>query len=225
MSAALQTDLDRDEDAVPQAHGRWKERRTVARTWVERGLWAVLDQGFFATANFALGVLLARWLHPGQFGAFTLAYSILLLFGTAHTSLLTEPLLVFGSGRHRDDFPSYLRSVLRAHWLLCSAGSVLLLLSGAALLLAGRMDVGAALAGAGVAAPFVLLSWLLRRACFAQLRPKWAAVAASVYLVVTLVCAFALQRSGRLGPLSAMLVIGAAALIASALHVASPAGR
>lgn len=73
------------------------------------------DQALFAGANFLVSILLARWLKPAAYGAFSLAYAIFLLLGTVHTGLWTEPMLVYGSGRYRENFPAYQQILLRHH--------------------------------------------------------------------------------------------------------------
>src|SRR3712207_1992334 len=82
--------------------------RRALKRWVTKGLWAVLDQGFFASSNFVLNVLLARWLAPADYGAFSLAFAVFLLIGSLHTAVLTEPMLVFGPGKYKDRLSEYM---------------------------------------------------------------------------------------------------------------------
>lgn len=191
----------------------------VRLAWVERGAWAVADQGLFAVANFGLGVLLARWLTPAEFGAFTVVYAIFLLLGTLHTAVLTEPMLVFGSARYAGAFRSYLRLLLKGHWLVTLGASALLAAAAAVVMLIGGGtggDVAMALLGMAFAAPFILFSWLTRRACFARMQPRSAAIGGAIYLALMLIGTFVLHRSGRLGVLTALGVLALASLIAGA---------
>jgi hypothetical protein len=64
--------------------------------------WAVIDQALFAFSNFALNLLLARWLSPNEYGIFADDYTALLLIATLHTALLTDPMLEIGPGKYRD---------------------------------------------------------------------------------------------------------------------------
>ncbi len=158
---------------------------STARRWLPRSAWAVADQVLFAAANFLLQVLLARLLSPAEYGAFVLSFSALLLLGTAHTALLTEPMLVLGSGRYSRHTPAYLGRVTQGHLLVTlgltiSAGTGLLLARWAGLP-PRTVEVGLA---ALVAAPFVLYLWLMRRACYVQARPALAAVAGLGYLLL-----------------------------------------
>src|SRR5829696_8092535 len=81
-------------------------------SWLEKGFWAVADQGLFATSNFVLNIMLARWLSPQDYGAFAAMFAVFLLVGTIHTGLLTEPMLVFGSARYKDRLSEYLGTLL-----------------------------------------------------------------------------------------------------------------
>src|ERR1035437_10172823 len=143
--------------------------------WVGKGSLAILDQGLFAGSNFLLNVLLARWIAPADYGAFALAYSVFLLLGVFHSALLTGPMLVFGPGKYRERFPEYIGILLRGHFALMLPCAVLLPV--AALLLGWLYSpaVGRAFVALAVAAPFILLLWLLRRAFYVRLNPGWAA--------------------------------------------------
>src|SRR5881396_1312348 len=127
--------------------------------WITRGTWAIADQGFFALANAILNVLLARWLSPAEYGAFAVAYSLLLFVGAFHTALLTEPLLVFGPAKYAKQPRTYLRVLLRAHWTLMAAGSGLMMMGGSVLRISGTATLAQALFGLALAAPFSLLMW------------------------------------------------------------------
>src|SRR5439155_722855 len=75
--------------------------------WVGRGSWAIADQGLFAGTNFLLNVMLARWLSPGEYGAFAVGLAAVFFVGTFHSALLTEPMLVFGPGKYADRAGAY----------------------------------------------------------------------------------------------------------------------
>ena len=188
---------------------------TDAQRWLGRGFWAISDQGLFAVSNFVLNILLARWLDPRDYGAFTLAYSVFLLLGTAHTALLTEPMLVFAPGRYRDRFKDYLETVLRGHWRLCSLLVMALALATLVLLAAGSRPVGMAVFALTIAAPFILLQWLMRRTCYARLEPRTAAIAGAGYAVWLVSGALALYRWEWLSAFSALVLMGLGSLFAA----------
>jgi len=58
------------------------------RRWGLKGGLGILDQGLYSGANFVLGILLARWFSPEEYGAFSAAYSIFLLFSVAQVALI-----------------------------------------------------------------------------------------------------------------------------------------
>jgi len=190
-------------------------RRLTA--WVTKGSLAIADQGLFAGSNFLLNVLLARWLEPADYGAFALAYSVFLLLGVFHTALLTEPMLVFGPGRYRERFPEYLGILLRGHLALMLPGMLLLVIVGA---LVGRFhsaSIGHAFLGLAVAAPLILLLWLLRRAFYVRLQPFWAAVGGLLYFILLSSFLFVLWAGKQLSPGTAFLGMGLGALVVCVL--------
>jgi O-antigen/teichoic acid export membrane protein len=180
--------------------------------WVAKGSLAITDQGLFASSNFLLNVLLARWLAPADYGTFALAYSVFLLLLVFHNALLTAPMLVFGAGKYRERFPEYLGILLRGHFGLMLPGAALL---AAAAFLLGRLyspAVERTFLALAIAAPFILLLWLLRRAFYARLNPGWAAAGGGVYLVILLAAALALRAAARLTPATGFLAMAAASL-------------
>lgn len=164
----------------------WSAAPTAAwRRRAGRGLWAVLDQGFFALSNLTLGVLLARWLTAREYGAFALAFSVFLLFGTVYSALVPEPMLVFGTSRYAAAFGAYLRRLLAGHALVTGVGSAAFAAAGGAFQWCGAPVMAHAFLSWAAAAPCVTLSWLLRRACFARGRPDLAAGAGAAQLGMT----------------------------------------
>ena len=186
--------------------------------WLGRGTWTVLDQGLFAGGNFLLNVLLARWLLPDEYGAFTLvSFAALLLVGVVHTGLLTEPMLVYGSGAFRDRRRPYIRLVLRGHRVFSVAAAAALFLVAGAVGLAGLHGLALDFAALAVAQGGILLMWLLRRACYVHVRPKVAVQGGAVYVAAIGGGLVALQVTGALGSAAAILLMGSASLAAAAL--------
>ena len=87
-----------------------------------------MDQGLFALTNFIVNVLLARWLSQSDYGAFAVAFSVLLLMGTIHTAVLTEPMLVLGPSRFKARTAAYIRRLVPIHFALSSGMGVVILL-------------------------------------------------------------------------------------------------
>lgn len=186
------------------------------KTWLSTGFWTVLDQGLFAGSNFVLNVLLARWLVPEEYGAFTVAYTVFLFFGTIHGGFVTEPMLVYGPGRYRDRLPDYLRLLVRGQ-----AGFALL--SGAALAVAGgfvfafgSVALGRTLLVLGAAQYGILFLWLMRQACYVRTQPRWAASGGMVYAALVLGGAGFFYYRGHLSATAALALMSGASLVAGA---------
>ncbi|MFN3597889.1 MAG: hypothetical protein ACK41D_11535, partial [Rubricoccaceae bacterium] len=184
--------------------------------WLGRGAWTVLDQGLFAGANFAVNVLLARWLPPEAYGAFTVAFIVFLLLGAIHGGLLVEPMLVFGAGRYEGRTPAYLRTLLAAHARFSVAAALAMAAAAAGSAALGQGDLAAVFAVLAGVQALVLFLWLMRRACYVVFRPEWAAAAGAVYLVLVVTGAFALERADALSGPAALGVMSAGALVSGA---------
>lgn len=185
-------------------------------SWLGRGAWTVLDQGLFAGANFAVNVLLARWLTPEAYGAFTVGFIVFLLVGALHGGLLVEPMLVFGAGRFKGRTAQYLRALLAEHVRFSGLAAVALALAAGLAALAGQAELAAVFAVLVGAQAVVLFLWLMRRACYVVFQPSWAAIAGAVYLVLVVSGAFLLEHTGRLSGPTALGLMSAGALVAGA---------
>lgn len=183
--------------------------------WGGKGVAAILDQALFAASNFALNILLARWLSADGYGAFSVAYTIFLFVGTFHTGLFTEPMLVFGPGKYREQPRLYLRLLLHGHWRFASLAGLALLGAAAATWLSGSAPLGLALAALGLASPFILFQWLMRRACYITMQPRLAATAGVLYMASMCAGAYVLFHFGRLGSASVFGVLGASSLVSA----------
>src|SRR6185295_13711621 len=187
--------------------------REQNRKWIGRGAWAIADQGLFALANVLLNVLLARWLTPIEYGAFAVAYSCFLFVGAFHTALLTEPLLIFGPAKYLDQPRSYLRLLLRGHWILTAVGSLLLVIAGLILRFNGVRPLSQALFGLALVTPFLLLMWFGRRAAYVRFQPRLATIASAGYLVLLVAGLIGLAGLDLVSIFSAMLALSVAGAI------------
>lgn len=94
----------------------------------QQGLYAILDQGLLSGANFAFNLLLARWLSADLYGAYALAFTLLLLLAGFHNGLFLEPVSILGPSRYPHVLPRYFAATLRLHlWWSLSIGGLLLL--------------------------------------------------------------------------------------------------
>lgn len=188
--------------------------------WVMKGGLALLDYGFYSGANFLLGILLARWMAPEQYGAYALAFSIFILVTFLYQALLLEPLSVFSGTTYRSNLRGYLKSNVWLHWGISAV--ICLLLGGAAV--AAKVwwhsTVSAmAFAGMTAATPFILIHALGRRSFYLKLSPGPAAFGSSFYCVSVVAGSFLVYKLGWLSAFSAFLVMGFAALVGGLIMV------
>ncbi|MGI9174960.1 MAG: lipopolysaccharide biosynthesis protein [Rhodothermales bacterium] len=183
--------------------------------WLKKGTWTILDQGLFAGSNFALNILLARWMLPEEYGAFTVAFSVFMLLGTLHSGLLTEPMLVFGPGRYRRWLPQYLSALLRGNAGFSVLSAVVLAAAGYGFYWYSAEEVATVLFALALAQPFILFLWLARRVCYVYHQPKWAALSGLLYAALVLAGAVVLERTAWLSAVTALGLMSGASLVAA----------
>ncbi len=190
------------------------------RKWAAKGGLAIIDYGLISGSNFLLGILLARWLTPKEYGAYALSFSFFILAGFLYQSLLLEPLSVFSGTLFRENLRGYLKTTLWIHWEL---SLVMCLLLGAAAVVTrvvGHSPVLAvALAGMTVATPFILMHGLAKRSFYLRLSPGPAAFASTFYCALVTGGVFLVFRWGRLSSFTAFLIMGLAALVSCLIMV------
>lgn len=179
---------------------------------------ALLDQGLIASSNFALSILLARWLSPQQYGSYALAFEIFLLVSLLHQALLLEPQRVFGSTDHGDRQREYLGVLLCFNLGLAAAVIVAVGVSAWVLhTFMMRDSLPEALVGVMFAAPCILVLWLARGAYYVRMSPQYAVIGATLYCTAMFGSLGLVYKYRLLSVASAFLVMGAAALISSAV--------
>lgn len=182
--------------------------------WIAKGGLAVVDYGLISGSNFLLGVLLARWLAPEDYGAYALAFSIFILIAFLYQALLLEPLSVFSGTTYHNNIRGYLKATIWLHWGLCFI--VCACLGGTAL--AAKIwwhspaSAGAFL-GLTLSTPFIVIHALGRRAFYLKTSPAPAAFGSVFYCILVTCGVFTLFRAGWLSSFTAYLVMGLASLV------------
>jgi O-antigen/teichoic acid export membrane protein len=182
--------------------------------WMTKGGLAVLDNGLISGSNFLLGILLARWLAPDEYGAYALAFSLFILVGFLYQALLLEPLSVFAGSLFRDNLRGYLKKTLWIHWTISLFTGVLI--GGGAVLakVLGHSPVlPVALAGMAIATPFLCVHAMARRSFYLKLSPGPAAFGAAFYCAMVVGGVFVVYRRGWLTSFTAFLIMAGAALV------------
>jgi len=172
----------------------------------------VMDQGLVATSNFTLNILLARWLTPNEYGAFSVAYTIFLFLSTFHIGMLNEPLLVFGPGKYKCKIRTYLRVLILGNWIFGIFVGTIFFLAHLAFLLFSSSLLTPTFLGISIASPFILFQWLMRRACYINLQPQLAAFSGVGYMVLIFTGAFVLNHYERLNPNNVLFIMAIANL-------------
>ncbi len=194
---------------------RTPRRGNAVGRWLKKGFWAVMDQGLLATSNFVLNILLARWLTPYEYGAFSLAFAVFLFVGALQQATLLEPMLVFGAGKYKQRLPEYLGTLVYGHLGFAALGSLMLTAAALGFALWGSYSLSAVLISLALAEPFILLLWLMRRACYVSLEPRLAASGGAWYMVSMLAGTYTLYRFEWLSTATAFGVMAISSLATS----------
>ena len=187
--------------------------------WLGKGAWTIADQGLFAGSNFLVNVLLARWLVPEAYGAYTVGYTLFILLGTVQAGVLLEPMLVFGPSRFDGRLRSYLRLLLSAHGKIGLGGAVALGAGAAVAWAFGQPVLASALGALAAAQVVILFYWLMRAACYIRTQPHLAVASGAVYAALLLGGAAALEATGTLGVATAVAAMAGASAVAGAVVV------
>lgn len=200
---------------APAPAGLGKLRKALP--WATKGGLAIVDQGLISGSNFLLGILLARWLVPEQYGAYALAFSLFLLLSFLYHSMLLEPMAVFSGSSYHKSLRGYLGALVWIH-LAITALTIISLggAAGVAFLRGEGNGLPGALLGVTIASPCILLFWLARRAYYMELSPARAATGALVYCILLVSGLFILYRSRLLSPLTAYELMATGALVTAA---------
>ena len=202
-TAAPETGAEIDRGSLSSKLGRW----------VAKGGLAIVDQGLVSGSNFLIGILLARWLVPAEYGAFSLAFSVLLLLTYVYQSLLSEPQAVFSGSAYRHCLRGYLRALLGIQVVVTVFGIVLLGGSAAVVYAMGKADgLFGAMAGVAIASPCLLFFWLMRRSYYMNLAPARAAMGALIYFVLVTAGLVVAYRKGHISPFFAYSLMAVGAL-------------
>src|SRR5258708_34587175 len=174
----------------PSVRGRGGISSKALR-WMKNGGLAILDNGLISGSNFLLGILLARWLAPDEYGAYALAFSIFILVGFLYQALLLEPLSVFAGSVFRGNLRGYLKKTLWIHWAI-SLPTGLAIGGGAVLatVLGHSPVLPVALAGMAIATPFLCMHAMARPSFYLKPSPGPARFGAAFYCAIVIVGVF-----------------------------------
>lgn len=137
-----------------------------------KGTVAVVDQGLLSATSFLAGVMLARLCSKEEFGAYALAFAVMLAANSLQGALISGPLTVLGASREGDDWRGYATSVAMAQVVLGLAAALLAAGVSTGLAVAGIVGkpLGAALMAMSAALFFVQGQEFCRRVLYTRLR-------------------------------------------------------
>jgi len=222
MRASIEASLEASENAGEPATLGWPwtvlprqvfgvHRDTVRKRLLplaSKGGLAIIDQGLISGSNFALSILLARWLGADQYGAYAVAFGIFVLLSLVYQALVLEPMAVFGGSSYHHCLKQYLSTLLRIHLVI--SVSLCVVLGVSAVVLHGLSNTGGlagAMAGVTIASPCVLVFGLARRMFYLELSPAEAAAGSFIYCCLIMAALFVAFHRGLLSPFTAFLFI------------------
>lgn len=199
--------------AEPLAGGRRSRWSGGAAQLARRAGWNTTDQVISSLSNFALGVLVARQVSAGEYGAFALSFALYGYVVAVSRLLVSQPLAVRFSGASTEDFTAAARESV-------GAAMVAALLPGAVIALVGVLlggTVGPTLLLTAVLLPGLLLQDAWRTVFFAWGRPRSAAVNDAIWGVGQIGLVFLMTAAGWRSALAYLLAWGLGGCVAAAL--------
>ena len=186
------------------------------KNYIEKGGLAVIDQGIFSLSLLVIHMLLARWLMPAEYGAFTVAYSILLLLQSVYTGFFYEPMAVFGSGKYKANQVKYLQALIYGHFIISAFLGIILIL-GSLVLFKTTESLRYSFLGLGIGVPFILLFNLIRRFYYLKLEPQKAALSSAIYFLGILLSIYILFYFRWLSVFTVFIAIGTVSFVSGLL--------
>ncbi|NOY72306.1 MAG: hypothetical protein GXP14_08010 [Gammaproteobacteria bacterium] len=172
-----------------------------------------MDQSIFSGTNFVLGILLAGLLSMDDYGTYSILFSILLLWGTVHNSLLIEPFLVLGSKNYTSKISVYYVFLLKLTlWVSVISGMITV---GFAYFFWGQEVLGH-MVSLTLCLPLIYALWLSRKVPYVSGHMRRATQGGSLYCFIVLVGLYFLSLFGLVSVASAFYLQGGASLLAVA---------
>lgn len=181
---------------------------------LNKGLVSILDQGLFSGISFIVSILLGRWLQPVAYGSYSVAMSIFLLASGVYSSIVLEPMSVFGSKAQHNHSEKYSGSILIMHLVLTGCVALILFLS-TFLGFLGFNESTSAIRIMALTLPFVLGFWLVRWSLYTQSLPSKALLVTVCYSTGILASIIILKLTGSISSENVFLTTGLVSLFTS----------
>lgn len=187
---------------------------TRLKTWGRKSSLAIIDQGIFSGANFLLAVLLARWLLPNDYGAFSISFSILMIFYQIYVSFLLDPITVLAPLQNLGILKDYLAKQLKSHFIITILSGVILIVV-AMFWMRGNRIIQEMVVTIGSVLPVLLLPWYFRRVFYILGDPGKALIGSFFYALTLIVLTFIAYKIEKLNSQSGILIMAGASILCS----------
>lgn len=179
--------------------------------WLTGTLVAICDQGVWSLANFVFSLYLVRRLGLHQFGVYSVAFSVYLIFAAAQNSLLLEPMSVVSAAAASRKEGTWKETAVRIQTRLGLLGTVFL---SVAAVVAYRMRLEFAPSLIALAAGFPVMGAvaLQRRFAYMENAPLRSVMAGLANLFSVFLGAAGFNHLGLLTPAIAFLILGLASI-------------
>lgn len=186
----------------------------INKSYIKKGGFAVFDQGIYSLSLLVVNILLARWLGPGEYGAFAIAYSIFILLQSINMGFLYEPMAIFGPSKYKQNLLTYLNTVIFGH-LLISAVLLVIISLFSVFFLRSNHTLQYAFGGMGISMPCILFFNLIRKFYYIKLESQKAGLSSTIFFVGTLLIIPVLHYLQWLSPFTAFLALGSISIVVS----------
>ena len=167
---------------------KWKNRKLSDISlikWGIKGSISIIDQIIYSGANFILIVLLASWLEPKNFGAFSVSYAFFSISYHLHNGFISEPMNVLGLVYYSANESAYLKAQAKIHFLFTSVIGIIFIF----ITLISRLFIEPTSENnlnlyLGLLIPFILLPWFVRRVYYFLYKHHFAALTSLAYGVI-----------------------------------------
>ncbi len=172
--------------------------------------YSLTDQLFSVGGMFVVNIALARVRSKEEYGIFALTCSVLTFLAGLHNAAILEAYTIYGSGRYRHSFASYVRLLWRCNLWLLAALSALLLAVWQGLRWLHPSFASPSLLGMALTCGVLLSASFVRRTFYMRRRPDLAARFSAVFFVSCMGLLALAIRADRLNGLSAFLIVALA---------------
>lgn len=184
------------------------------------GIWSLVEQGLFSGSTFVINVLLIRWLSETGYGAYTLAFAVLVFASGFYNAMLFEPTAVHGPSTHRDHFVRYARMQMGNFYAFSVGVSlVLLLLASITWVLSPNAILWQAFLGVAIGQAGMLSLWMVRRLYYVRQQVAALALITGLHAVCQVLMLLVLYEIGRLTLLTVFIGPAFSTLVISLLGV------